>query len=142
MPVYHVTVGQKTYTVEIPNPNERPVRAIVDGEPIEVAIAAAEAEIGTVEAPVAAPVAPQPAPIPAAAAESAPGTVTAPLPGTVVSIAVAVGDTVERGQELCVLEAMKMNNPIRAAGPGTVEQIFIRVGEQVPHGAPLMVLKA
>lgn len=142
MPVYHVTVGQKTYTVEIPNPNERPVQAIVDGEPIEVAIAAAEAEIGAVEAPVAAPVAPQPAPTPAAAAESAPGTVTAPLPGTVVSIAVAVGDTVERGQELCVLEAMKMNNPIRATGPGTVEQIFIRVGEQVPHGAPLMVLKA
>jgi biotin carboxyl carrier protein len=66
--------------------------------------------------------------------------VKAPLPGTVVSIAVAVGDRVEVGQELCVLEAMKMNNPIRATQAGTVSEIHVRIGEQVMHGAPLVTL--
>ncbi len=142
MPVYHVTVGEKTYTVEVPNPSERPVRAIVDGETMVVDVETTAAAAPAVAAPAApVPSAPAPAAAPPSAASASPGTITAPLPGTVVSISVAVGERVERGQELCVLEAMKMNNPIRALGPGTVAEIFIRVGEQVPHGAPLMVLK-
>ncbi len=144
MPVYRVTVGDQEYTVEIENPRERPVRAIVNGEPIEVhveespeittapATEAAEPPASTVSTAVRTPTA-----VPAAGA----GSVTAPLPGTVVSINVKEGDDVEPGQELCVLEAMKMNNPIRATRSGTVQEIHVQVGEQVQHGAPLFTLE-
>jgi biotin carboxyl carrier protein len=74
-----------------------------------------------------------PAPSPNGATE-----VKAPLPGVVVSVGVAEGETVERGQQLCVLEAMKMNNPIRATAPGTVREVFISPGQQVEHDAVLM----
>ena len=151
MPTYHVTITGKTYTVEIPNPHTRPVQAIVDGEVVEVAVvdATASMPVPTVAPVAVAPVAPPappaspppPTPLPtrSTSASSAGGNdVLAPLPGTVVGISVVEGATVEHGQELCILEAMKMNNPIRATQAGTVTQIFIRIGEQVPHGAPLM----
>lgn len=147
MPTYRVTIAGKTYTVDIPNPHARPVQAIVDGEVIEVTVEDT-AQTGTLPAsmPVAAaPVlAPAPVVVPAPMRTASPiGTgggkkVTAPLPGTVVSIDVKEGQAVEHGQELCILEAMKMNNPIRATQAGTVTEIFIHIGEQVQHGAPLM----
>jgi biotin carboxyl carrier protein len=87
-----------------------------------------------------------PAPTPTASPTRAPvtgsGELTAPLPGTVVTIAVAEGDTVEAGQELLVLEAMKMKNPIRAKQGGTVTAVHVNVGDQVQHGAPLLTLEA
>ncbi len=142
MPTYHVTIAGRMYTVEVPNPNERPVRAIVDGEVIEVAVAAPSAAAQPVAsaAPVSAP-APAPAPVRAPAGGGAGNVVKAPLPGTVVSISVKEGDRVSHGQELCILEAMKMNNPIRATQAGVVTAIHIRVGEQVQHGAPLITLE-
>ncbi len=139
MSVYYVTVRGKQYTVEVPDPHARPVRAIVDGEVVEVDVASVAAP-----APVAAPVAaPAPAAKPAPAPDAPQGAgeeVKSPLPGTVVSIAVSVGDQVVYGQELCVLEAMKMNNPIRASKPGVIQKVFVTVGQQVQHGAPLVTI--
>ncbi|HQE92911.1 MAG TPA: biotin/lipoyl-binding protein [Anaerolineae bacterium] len=133
MSIYYVTVHGKQYTVEVPDPRARPVRAIVDGEVIEVDLAPAAT---SAPAPVTVPPAPvSTAPLPAAVEE-----IKAPLPGTVVSISVKVGDTVQRGQELCVLEAMKMNNPIRASRPGVIAKLCVDVGQQVQHGDPLMLL--
>ena len=83
---------------------------------------------------------------PASAAPAAPAApaagfnVVAPLPGTIVSVSVNAGDSVERGQELCVLEAMKMNNPIRATQSGEITEVLISVGQQVQYGDPLMVI--
>lgn len=143
MPEYRVTVGGKEYTVEVPNPRERPVKAIVDGETIKVHVEAAAAP-ATAQPTASAQAAPAPAP--SATSTRAPvtgsGDVTSPLPGTVVAISVAEGDTVEAGQELLVLEAMKMKNPIRAKQGGTVTAVHVNVGEQVQHGAPLLTLKA
>lgn len=139
MPVYHVTVGDKTYTVEVPNPQERPVRAIVDGEVIEVAVAEAAgvpsvaAVTPMVAAPVAAPVAPRPAPAAVGASD-----VRAPLPGTIIKVAVKAGDQVQAGQELMVLEAMKMNNPIKATRAGKIAEVFVTKGQKVQHGDPLL----
>ena len=143
MPTYRVTVAGKTYTVEIPNPHARPVQVIVDGEAVEVAVESAQPAAPVPAVATATPEPPAaPAPAPSAPPVQMSGTggqdVLAPLPGTVVSISVVEGATVEHGQELCILEAMKMNNPIRATQAGTVTQIFIHVGEQVQHGAPLM----
>jgi biotin carboxyl carrier protein len=64
--------------------------------------------------------------------------VLAPLPGVIVSIAVSSGDKVEIGQELCVLEAMKMKNSIRSSRSGTISDIIVSVGETVNHSDVLM----
>lgn len=146
MSVYYVTIRGKQYTVEVPDVRARPVRAIVDGEVVEVDVAPAPVSAPT-PAPVAAPVpviAPQapPAPAPDTPLSGAVEETNAPLPGTVVSIAVSVGESVTHGQELCVLEAMKMNNPIRANQAGVIRKIFVTVGQQVQHGAPLMAIEA
>ncbi|MGC9398724.1 MAG: biotin/lipoyl-containing protein [Anaerolineae bacterium] len=143
MPTYNVTIGDKTYNVKVPNPNERPVRAIVDGVTLEVKVAQ---ERVVQVAPATPPVASSPAPVakaegPSTRTEVKDGTVLAPLPGTVVAISVKVGQKVEMGEELLVLEAMKMKNPIRAKQGGTVVQIHVHVGDQVQHGAPLLTLK-
>ncbi len=140
MPTYHVTVNGKEYTVEVPNLRQRPVRAIVDGEVIEVAIAPQMAAAETIPPEVTPTAAPAPTPQ-FTTAYAGSGTIAAPLPGVVVSIAVSEGDAVEWGQELCVLEAMKMNNPIRATQSGTVKEVFVRIGEQVQHGASLMTIE-
>ena len=137
MPVYRVTIEGKEYTVEVLNPRERPVRAIVDGEVIEVAV-----EAGAMAAAAPTPlIAPAIVPTPAPIGAGAPGEVKAPLPGTVVSVSVSAGDKVEYGQELCVLEAMKMNNPIRSARVGTVKEVFISVGDRVQYGTLLLVIE-
>ncbi|MEJ5311386.1 MAG: biotin/lipoyl-containing protein [Anaerolineae bacterium] len=148
MSVYYVTIRGKQYTVEVPDVRARPVRAIVDGEVVEVdvaptpAAAAAPAPIPTPSpAPVAAPPV-QPVAAPVASLSGVVEEIKAPLPGTVVSIGVSVGESVTHGQELCVLEAMKMNNPIRANQAGVIREIFVTVGQQVQHGAPLMAIEA
>lgn len=75
-----------------------------------------------------------------AATRSAAGarTVTAPMPGVILSVAVAAGATVQRGQTLMVLEAMKMKNDLKAQREGTVSQVFVSDGDQVKHGDLLL----
>jgi biotin carboxyl carrier protein len=65
---------------------------------------------------------------------------SAPMPATVLRINVAPGDTVKRGATLLVLEAMKMELPVRAPGDGIVTAISCREGELVQPGAPLIEL--
>jgi biotin carboxyl carrier protein len=66
--------------------------------------------------------------------------VTAPMPGKVVRILVSEGATVEAEQGLMVVEAMKMQNEIRALAGGKVERIFVREGQAVAAGEPLAVI--
>lgn len=149
MPTYRITINGNQYTVAVPNPHERPVRAIVNGETIEV-------DVGNETAPIDFDTPTRPAPTVSAITKPATqqitpavaintrgttGEVKSPLPGIIVSISVTEGDRVERGQELCVLEAMKMNNPIRSTTSGIVTKIFISIGQQVQHGVPLMTIK-
>lgn len=68
------------------------------------------------------------------------GTLTSPMPATVRRVAVAVGDTVKAGDTLIVLEAMKMELPVRATQAGTVSSISCREGELVQPGVPLIEL--
>ena len=65
-------------------------------------------------------------------------TVASPMPGVILSIDVAVGDAVTRGQTLMVLEAMKMKNAIKAERDGTVAAIRVNVSDQVRHGDALL----
>ena len=78
---------------------------------------------------------------PVAAAPVADGTkVTAPMPGTILDIKVAVGDTVKSGQAICVLEAMKMENDVNAPCDGKVLSINTTKGSAVETGAVLAVI--
>ncbi|HEY3830820.1 MAG TPA: biotin carboxylase N-terminal domain-containing protein [Acidimicrobiia bacterium] len=68
------------------------------------------------------------------------GSLHSPLPGTVVRVDVAVGDTVHAGAPLVVLEAMKMEHTIRAPHDGVVSELDVAVGTQVETGAVLVVV--
>ena len=68
------------------------------------------------------------------------GELTAPLPGTVVRVDVAVGAQVAVGNLLVVLEAMKMEHPVRAGVAGTVTEVRVVAGQQVTDGAVLIVV--
>ena len=69
------------------------------------------------------------------------GTITAPMQGTIVKVTVAVGDTVEVGQSVLVLEAMKMENHINAEQGGTVKEIRVNSGDTVSAGDVLVVVE-
>lgn len=78
----------------------------------------------------------------ASAKASGPAPLIAPMPGLVVRIAVAVGDTVSAGQGLAVIEAMKMENELRASAAGVVTAIRVSAGQAVEKGAVLVDLGA
>ena len=61
----------------------------------------------------------------------APGSLIAPMPGKVIKLGAAVGDVVAAGATLIVLEAMKMEQPVKTEVAGTVESIAVAVGDQV-----------
>ena len=69
------------------------------------------------------------------------GSVTVPMQGTIVKVMVAVGDTVEAGQAVCVLEAMKMENQITADKAGTVKEVRVAPGDSVGSGDVVVVIE-
>lgn len=137
-----VKVDDRTFDVEIESLSARPIVATVDGEVFEIW---PEEERALQPAPPPA-AAPPPAPAvaeprrsrrtsgeEAVAPERAGRAVFAPIPGVIQSVAVRPGDAVAAGQELCVLEAMKMKNIIRAPRPGTLTGVHVSAGQHVKH---------
>ncbi len=80
-------------------------------------------------------------PFPTSEIEEVSGSLVAPMPGSVVSVAVSVGDTVRKGQTLVVLEAMKMEHPIGSPEDGTVVDVHVAAGDQVERGALLVIVE-
>lgn len=148
-----VVIEGTAYDVEIIDLNARPVVAIVDGERFEIWPESPPAPVvgsldGRQALTAAAPPAPPAslAPTPAAPAPPAPdaaksGTVLAPIPGVILAVRVKPGDRVTAGQEVCVLEAMKMQNSIRAKQSGVVTTVYVSDGQHVKHHQPLLVIK-
>jgi biotin carboxyl carrier protein len=69
------------------------------------------------------------------------GSLSAPMPATVVRVDAAPGDTVRRGEVLIILEAMKMELPVRAAADGTVKAVHCKPGDLVQAGVPLIEIE-
>lgn len=70
------------------------------------------------------------------------GAIKAPMPGLVVRVEVSEGQTVEVGEGLVVVEAMKMENELRATHTGVVERVHVKAGDRVEKGAELVTLKS
>lgn len=122
----HVEVNGTPYNVEIDQ----------DGAPVQVAKVASAPK-----APAAAPRTESGQKVIAKpAASAASGAVKSPLPGTVMSIAVNVGDKVNAGDTVCVLEAMKMENDIHSEISGTVQKILVNVGDAILEGNEIMII--
>ncbi len=83
----------------------------------------------------------RPRPVASSGGGAGSGTITAPMQGTIVKVMVGVGDTVEAGQAILVLEAMKMENHINAESAGTVQEIRVGAGDTVGTGDVLIVIE-
>jgi acetyl-CoA/propionyl-CoA carboxylase biotin carboxyl carrier protein len=77
----------------------------------------------------------------ASAAGAGSGQVTVPMQGTIVKVLVSVGDAVESGQPVCVLEAMKMENNITADKSGTVKEVKVSPGQSVGTGDVVIIIE-
>jgi len=88
------------------------------------------------QAPASAPAAPKPA------APAGKGAITAPMPGVVLKILVDRGDMVNAGDVVLVIEAMKMENEIKAAFSGTVKKVMVETGDSVNTGDQLILFDA
>jgi biotin carboxyl carrier protein len=148
---YQYKVQGVDYEVEIEEVEGNIAKVNVNGIPFEVElqkpINAAKHPTMTrpkVEMPKVAASAPQPAPTAAPAQAIAPagnGTpLKAPLPGTITDIKVAVGQQVNVGDVVLILEAMKMQNNIEAEYAGTVTSIIVKPGDTVMEGSVLLTI--
>ena len=82
---------------------------------------------------------PAPVAAPAAVAEGA-STVTAPMPGKILSVKVNIGDSVNNGDLVLLLEAMKMENEVFATASGKVTEVRVKSGDSVNTGDVLLVI--
>ena len=126
---YQVDILTEGYTAPAPRPAAKPA--------------------APAPAPAAAPAAPAPAPQPIApaapaaepAAPAGKGTaVQSPLPGVILDIKVAVGDTVKAGQTVAILEAMKMENSINAECDGVITAIKVAKGDNILEGSDIVII--
>ncbi|MBQ6380123.1 MAG: biotin/lipoyl-binding protein [Clostridia bacterium] len=112
---YKITVNGKTYDVTVEEAGAAPAAATT--------------------AQPAAPAQPK------ASASAGATTVKAPMPGTILDIKVAAGNAVKKGDVLCILEAMKMENDICAPADGVVDAILVNKGDSVEVNAAIIALK-
>jgi glutaconyl-CoA/methylmalonyl-CoA decarboxylase subunit gamma len=143
MKSYRIRIDDHVYTVAVHATDTNPVIVTVDGESFEVWL-----EEGRVEAvnPAAHTLTPAPMqteksqahPPVAASSNGRERIVKAPIPGVVTAILVKPGEQVQTGQVLCNLEAMKMNNAIRASRDGVIGAVLVAHGQHVRHQETLM----
>ncbi len=129
------------YNVDINEVEGQEIKLNVNGTDYNVTVDAEVKQKPVVKRPT-----PKAAPAPAATAAPAPaasgaGTkVTTPLPGTILDVFVNVGDKVNAGQRVVLLEAMKMENNIECDVAGTVTEVKCRKGDSVLEGDVLVVI--
>jgi biotin carboxyl carrier protein len=110
-------------------PGARPKEGAVGGRRVELQVqtaaeAALDAALGT------------------GAAGGGDGRLTAPMPGRIVKVSVAVGDEVEAGSPVVIIEAMKMENELQAPSSGTVVSVEVEAGQAVEAGVVLLTIEA
>ena len=136
---FKVVVGDETYDVEIIGDQSLASASITPSLVPAEPRALPDAATATASAPPV-PAAkreagprrmPKPAPRPAGGGS---GALVAPMPGVILDVSVKPGDTVTRGQEVAVLEAMKMQNSVKSPRDGTIAEVCVVAGQAVGHG--------
>jgi biotin carboxyl carrier protein len=151
---YTLTIGGREFVIDVDDLAADRFAVQVGGQSYEVTLAGDEDLPMATISPQIAPAQPERAAVPAAgttrvrsevAAEpvrAAPSggadILKAPMPGVILAVHVAAGAQVERGQQLAVLEAMKMENMIRSPRAGKVAEVFVAAGQSVGHGEPIL----
>ena len=133
-----IKVGEQWHTVEVEDTSTSPVKVVVDGEGFLV-----ELEEGTERPAGVQALSPQAVKEALAAAPSvvAEKVLRSPMPGRVLAISTKEGDHVAPGDEVCIVEAMKMHQSIRFSQEGEVKKVHIRPGQQVNAGDLLVELE-
>jgi len=141
-----VIVEGKEYLVEVGDLNARPITATVNQRSYQV-------QVGGEGAPTSAP---KPVPQPSVPVQAVPpakpaappaladlggNAIVAPMPGDIIEVFVKAGDQVTVGQELCMLEAMKMKNAIRSPRDGVVASVPVSPGQSVDYGEVLVTFE-
>lgn len=142
---FTLTLNGKTYDVEVGDLSNNPVTVVVDGwehkvtVPESVAPASARPPVAPVRRePKPRPTASAPPPATPAAAASDDSTLRAPMPGRIVRVNVAVGNTVAEGDALVVLESMKMENTLSSNIAGVVSAVHVSEDDSVQQGQTLL----
>ena len=144
---FAVVVGDESYEVTLSSDENLGEATITPGFQAGAGVAPRVIAVNT-----AARVTQVPAPATAAAAAPAPasrkpasgggkGALTAPMPGVILEVSVKPGDQIERGQQVAVLDAMKMHNVIGAPRAGTIAEVFVVAGQNVDHGDAIVSFK-
>jgi biotin carboxyl carrier protein len=131
---FEVLVGEESYEVTLAGDEDLPEATITPGlaPPARAAAAPPSAALPSrTKAGAAATATP---PTRTGAAGSGALALNAPMPGVILEVHVAAGATVERGQLVAVLEAMKMKNSIKSPRAGTIAEVCVAVGQAVGHG--------
>ena len=137
-----VKVGDTWYTVEVDDLSTSPVRVTVEGETFEVEVEGLPTSTGT--SPRQPPPTRRPRtaqPPRSAPARGSDNVIRSPMPAKVVAVTVRPGDVVSAGQEVCVVETMKMEQSIRSPRDGIVKTVHTRPLEQVATDDPLVELE-
>lgn len=134
-----VNIKGRTYTVEIGEFRRKTVEVLVDGESYVVEMDAGRDG----ESPSAAP--------PPTQRKEAAGLrgitqddeliIRCPMPGRIVAISLKAGDEIKSGDELCVLETMKMEQSVRSSHEGTIKEVHVTPGDNVQSGSPIVQLE-
>ena len=139
-----IKVGDNWYNVEVGELTQSPVQVTVEGETFLVEVEGLPTQSisrprrGRIQTPGIV----VPPPSTRGSAGSGPDNIIAsPLSGRVISILVRPGDRVSAGQEVCVVEAMKMEQSIRAARDGVVKEILVQPMDSVRTNDPLIELE-
>ncbi|GAB4168978.1 MAG: biotin/lipoyl-binding protein [Calditrichia bacterium] len=141
MKEYKITLEGQEFTVLIKNLQKNEVVVEVEGKEYHVGIQSTQPDvIAPLQVKPIQPATPAPASAPKMTSPAAggEGAVSSPLPGVVLDILVKPGDTVKMGQPLLILEAMKMENEIKADRDGTIKEVLVNKGDSVLEGAALI----
>lgn len=147
MKEYKYKINGLKFTVAVGDVVDNEVKVEVNGTPYKVELDKATPskpallQSGKTPSmqPVAAPSAEKA--VKAAPAAGSASAVKSPLPGTVMSFTVKEGDSVNAGDTVCVLEAMKMENDIHTDKGGIVKKILVNVGDAILDGADIMIIE-
>lgn len=141
MAKYRITVGDRVHEAEVREITPPTAQVVVDGVCYTINLDDTTATDPCTVRPAAS--APSPQPAKAAPVECVgEGDVVAPMPGKVIKHLVKVGDEVEAGQPVCVLEAMKMENQLPAPIAGTVVELPVSEGVDVTQRTVLVRIEA